>query len=154
MTMTTISAIKATSPITFEFTEHNRSSLPIGYEPIENVQRTANGTMRKFVVAKKRNFQVSWTMLPSRKNLTIDNKYGAEGIRDFYNTYCFDPITIEVRTHRGSNLSISSDDNSTTMTAETVNVFITAFSYDVVKRLNDSGGGFDYVNVSIGFTEI
>lgn len=157
MAMTTVSAIKVTSPVAFEFTEHNRSTLPIGYEHIETSQRTANGTMRKFVVAKKKGIQLSWSMLPSRTNLTVDGKYGAEAIKDFYETYCFEPLSLDVKYHKSSPTSFSSDNSSavSSLTAETLTVFITSFSYEVVKRLNDSSNsGFDYVNVSIGFTEV
>ena len=157
MAITTVSAVKVTSPVVFEFTEHNRSSLPIQYEQIETTQRMANGTMRKFVVAKKKTIQLAWSMLPSRTNLTVDGKYGAEGIKDLYDTYCFKPLTVELRYHQSTPTSFSSDNSAevSSLTAETLTMFISGFSYDVKKRLNDSGStGFDYVDVSISFTEV
>ena len=155
MSMTTISAIKVTSPITMELTEHNRSTLPIQYEAIENARRTANGTMRKFVIAKKKNIALSWSMLPSRTNLTVDGKSGAEAIKDLYDNYYEVPLTLEVKYHHTANGIYSSDDSSTSMTTETITVFISSFAYDIQKRLKDTtGSGFDYVNVSIGFTEV
>lgn len=157
MTMTTISAITVTSPITLSLTEHNRSTLPIQYEAIENARRTANGTMRKFVVAKKKNIQLSWGMLPSRSNMTVDGKSGAEALKDLYENYYEKPLTIQVKYHHtpAGSSAHSSDDSSTTMSTETLTVFITSFSYDVIRRMKDSqSSGFDYVNVSIGFTEV
>lgn len=157
--MAFISAIKITSPITLELTDHNRSTLMLTPEQISNERRTANGTMRKYVIAVKNSFQVSWNMLPSRTNMTVDGKTGAEAIKDFYDLYNGRPITLELRYHQyrgaGSSVVYSTDDNTTTMTVQTLNVFISSFSYEVVKRLKDSSTtGFDYVNVSIGFTEI
>ena len=158
MSMTTISAIKITSPVTLELTEHNRSSLPLSPELISAERRTANGTMRKYVIAKKNSFQVSWNMLPSRTDLTVDGKSGAEAIKDFYDLYCGQPVTLELKYHQnrsGGSLVYASDDSSTSMSTQTLNVFITSFSYEIVKRLQDSGTtGFDYVNISMGFTEI
>ena len=36
-----------------KITDHNRSPLGVNMEEISNTQRTANGTMRKSVIAKK-----------------------------------------------------------------------------------------------------
>lgn len=45
-------------------TDHNRSPLDISVERIERSQRMAGGTMRRYVVNKKRNFSCSWELLP------------------------------------------------------------------------------------------
>jgi hypothetical protein len=46
--------------------DHNRSSIDISNERIEQRQRMANGTMRSFFIADKLTVSVSWSMIPSR----------------------------------------------------------------------------------------
>jgi hypothetical protein len=65
-------------------TEHNRSPLEINVERIEAITRTSNGTLRKNHIADKRSFSVSWEMLPSYRDLTVDGGWGAEDLRQFY----------------------------------------------------------------------
>lgn len=146
-----INAIKATSPQSFQFTDHNRSTLNFGYEQIENTVRTADGSMRKFFIAKKRSFDVSWNMLPTLSTYTVDGHPGAGAIRDFYNNNIDKKITLEIVHHGSFNATLSSSSvpNAPTGTKETMNVFISSFSYEVVKRMTRH----DYVNVSIGFVE-
>lgn len=72
-------------------TEHNRSEFSIGNSRIEQSVRTSNGTLRKFYVADKKSFNLSWTMLPSYRTLTVDHKvsspvWSAEDLRSFYNS--------------------------------------------------------------------
>ncbi len=65
-------------------TEHNRSPLSINIERIESSQRMANGTLRKYFIADKINLSVSWEMIPSFRNETVDGAWGAEDIKNFY----------------------------------------------------------------------
>jgi hypothetical protein len=65
-------------------TEHNRSALEVSTERIERIVRTSNGTLRKNHIADKRQFQLSWDMLPSYRTLTVDGGWGAEDLRSFY----------------------------------------------------------------------
>jgi hypothetical protein len=46
--------------------DHNRSSINMTNERIEQRQRMANGTMRSFFIADKLSIDTSWSMLPSR----------------------------------------------------------------------------------------
>lgn len=46
--------------------DHNRDSLTMSTERIEQRQRMANGTMRSYHIADKLRINISWTMLPSR----------------------------------------------------------------------------------------
>lgn len=140
--MSLVSAVTATTPA-FAFTEHNRAPISLDYEQIENTVRTADGTMRKFVIAKKKSFTLSWSMLPSDTALTVDGKPGAGAIKNFYDTYFGSKIVMGIKHHQQSTTNISS------VTAESVNVFITSFSYEIVKRMPS----YDYVNVSISFVE-
>ena len=64
--------------------EHNRSPLEINVERIEAITRTSNGTLRKNHLADKRSFSMSWEMLPSYRDLTVDGGWGAEDLRQFY----------------------------------------------------------------------
>jgi hypothetical protein len=55
--------------------DHNRESLSVSTERIEQRQRMANGTMRSYHIADKLNVSISWSMLPSRSSaipLTFD----------------------------------------------------------------------------------
>lgn len=65
-------------------TEHNRSEFNISPERIETQKRMSNGTLRKFFIADKKSFTVSWDMLPSYRTLTVDGGWGAEDLRQFY----------------------------------------------------------------------
>jgi hypothetical protein len=66
--------------------EHNRSEFNVGSNRIEEFRRMANGSLRKFFVAEKRTFTVSWDMLPSYRTLTVDAAWGAQDLRSFYNS--------------------------------------------------------------------
>lgn len=65
-------------------TDHNRSALNVSYESIESSGRTVNGTLRKFVVARKRTFKIEWVDLFNTDN-TVDGFMGADAIDAFYN---------------------------------------------------------------------
>jgi hypothetical protein len=65
-------------------TEHNRQPLSLNTERIESVQRMANGTLRKYFIADKLTLSVSWEMIPSFRNETVDGAWGAEDIKNFY----------------------------------------------------------------------
>ena len=65
--------------------EHNRSEIGISIQRIEQSQRMANGSLRKFFVADKKQFSVSWNMLPGSRIYTIDNEWGALDLIEFYN---------------------------------------------------------------------
>lgn len=65
-------------------TEHNRQPLSLNTERIESFQRMANGTLRKYFIADKLTLDVSWEMIPSFRNETVDGGWGAEDIKNFY----------------------------------------------------------------------
>jgi hypothetical protein len=73
-----------TTKIWNKVTEHNRSPVELNIERIEKVVRTSNGTLRKNHVADKKQFSMSWDMLPSYRTLTVDGGWGAEDLREFY----------------------------------------------------------------------
>jgi len=65
-------------------TEHNRQPIDVSTNRIEQVVRTTNGTLRKFFVADKKTFSLSWTTLPGKRAYTADGYWGAEDIIKFY----------------------------------------------------------------------
>lgn len=71
---------------TRKLSDHNRSPISINMEKIENKDRMANGTLRKFVVATKKTIKVSWENLPRQDAVTVDGKWGASSLKSFYNT--------------------------------------------------------------------
>jgi hypothetical protein len=74
----------STDPIWQKITEHNRQPMEISTNRIENTKRMSNGSLRKYFIADKKAFSVSWDMLPSFSTLTVDGAYGAVDIKDYY----------------------------------------------------------------------
>lgn len=68
----------------YKTSEHNRSEFTMSPMRIEQTKRMSNGTLRKFHIADKKSFSVSWSMLPAYSTLTVDNGWGAEDLRAFY----------------------------------------------------------------------
>jgi hypothetical protein len=64
--------------------DHNRSAINVTMDRIENRKRMADGTMRTFVVATKRQWKASWEDLPRDNNQTADGFWGAISLIDFY----------------------------------------------------------------------
>ena len=67
-----------------KLSEHNRSEISMSVERIEQTQRMANGDLRKFFVADKKQFSFSWTMLPGSRIYTVDNQWGSLDLIKFY----------------------------------------------------------------------
>ena len=65
-------------------TEHNRSPISISTNRIQKTERMANGQLRKFYVTDKKNFNVSWSLVPSYRTGTVDGYWGAEDLKTFY----------------------------------------------------------------------
>jgi hypothetical protein len=65
-------------------TEHNRAPLSLSNLRIEQSSRMSNGTLRKYFIADKLEMSVSWDMIPSFRNETVDGAWGAEDIKNFY----------------------------------------------------------------------
>lgn len=161
-------ATQSASTVFYPLTDHNRQPLNLGYDIIEKTNRMASGTMRKYVVAKKRTLHTSWSDIPSGTGvavtprsastisgmtMTADGNYGGAWMKSFYEANVFKPVYVRV---------VHSQDSFTNNSASTFYpspssggveyfwAFITDFSYDVSKRLVLT----DLVNVSIGLTEI
>lgn len=102
-------------------TDHNRSELGVDIERIETRQRMANGTMRKYWVADKRTFSVSWTDVPNKAIQTVDGYWSGTEINNFFNSGDGrDAFTLRITDNKGVDT--------------TATVVITDFSYTVKKR--------------------
>lgn len=115
-------------------TDHNRSELQISSERIEKKQRMANGTMRKYVVADKNTFSVSWRELPHSASFTVDGYWGANEMFTFYSS-----------TIGAFDLEITYGDGST----ETFSVMFSDFSSSINKR-----GFYDFWETSVTMEQV
>lgn len=113
--------------------DHNRGPLGISVERIEEATRMANGTMRKYVIADKRTFSISWTDLPQSAAHTVDGFWGKNEIEHWYNTV------------PGSFILVLFYGDGTT---ESVNVMMSKFGAEVSKR-----GVFDFWHVDVELEE-
>lgn len=68
----------------YKVTEHNRQPIEVSTNRIEQITRMSNGTLRKFFIADKKQFSISWTMLPGKSTYTADGFWGAEDLIKFY----------------------------------------------------------------------
>ena len=158
----------------YTLTDHNREPIDISYELVENSQRMANGTMRKYVVAKKQKISTSWQNLPTRSSDVVDynttlgntsqNAKGGAWIKAFYEAYCFYPIYVKavyaqdpIPASSGLNLpNDTSYADSANVSITGKSVFMTSFDYTVNKRARRlaANTSYDFVDIKIEFTEI
>jgi len=82
----------------FTLTDHNRDPLQISYEVVEDASRMADGTLRKYVTANKKNISVNWNMVPAAggKLYTSDGNLGAGWLKSFYEQNFNKPIWIKL----------------------------------------------------------
>jgi hypothetical protein len=112
--------------------EHNRSEFTNRTLRIEQSQRMANGLLRKYVVADKQQWDVSWNMLPSFRNETVDGAWGAEDLKAFYESSDGSKsfrIKINPTVFSPSNIETGSLSDDYTYT-----VVFTSCDFSVVKR--------------------
>jgi len=64
--------------------EHNRQPIEVTTDRIQQTTRMSNGTLRKFFIADKKQFSISWRMLPATTSYTTDGYWGAKDLIDFY----------------------------------------------------------------------
>lgn len=65
-------------------TDHNRSEININNQRLVNDIRTQFGELRRYFKADKKNFTVTWTMIPQSFEYTVDANLGAEDMRDLF----------------------------------------------------------------------
>lgn len=155
--------------------DHNRGEMQFNTTRIEQRQRTINGSMRSYHIADKLNMSVSWTNLPSRSHsgdpsfntsgitdltgpsheFTSDGGAGGSELLDWYDN------------HKGSFFMFLAYDKYSNFPVngvitdasyhnlgkynQVVQVFISDFSYSVVKR---GGNNHDLWNVSVTMEEV
>jgi hypothetical protein len=108
--------------------EHNRSEFSVGTNRIKQSSRMANGTLREFIVADKKIFSLSWSMLPSYRNETVDGAWGAEDLKTFYESLAGKKsFRIKVNTSTSASAAELSTDNIYT-------VVFTEFNCTLYKR--------------------
>lgn len=115
-------------------TDHNRSELSVSTERIEEKHRMANGTLRKYIIADKRTFSVSWDDLPHSAAFTVDGFWGKREMENWYNTVPGD-FTLRVRHGDG--------------VVEEFAVMLSKFDASISKR-----GAFDFWSVSVELEEV
>jgi hypothetical protein len=108
-------------------TEHNRSAFDISPQRIETQTRMVNGSLRKFWIADKRAFSLSWDMLPHSTDLTVDGQWGAEDIQNFY-------YSSEGRGAFNIKINLATDGTNQESTGEVVKVMFQSASFSVLKR--------------------
>ena len=139
-----------------KITDHNRSPLDESVEQLGTDTRTANGTLRRHTIARKRTWSCSWENLPSRAvNGYIkpaDGGWSGAQMEDFYyaNTGAF---RLALRNGSASGMSLPNPtdaqlpfDNDHFYIAR---VMFTEFSKEIIKR----GPGVDYWNISVTMEE-
>jgi hypothetical protein len=119
-------------------TEHNRGPINVTEQKIKKSARMVNGDLRENVITVKSSYSISWDMVPSTTEKTVDGYLGGKGILDFArDTHLF-------------TLTLRYDDVSGAELTKTV-VFSSDPTYEVIKR---SPAGFDLVNVSVELEEV
>lgn len=119
-----------------KISDHNRSPLDISSERFGRENRMANATLRRYTVAKKRTFSVSWNMFPSKITPsyggktglgTVDGGWAGEDIENFYNTV---DGRFYMKLRKGTDEAKAANDG----TLEVVSVMFTDFSKAIEKR--------------------
>lgn len=137
--------------------DHGRSPMSENVERIENKTRMADGTLRRYSVAKKRSWSCSWDNLPSTNAVvgglkTVDGGLAGRDLESFHNRI---DGSFRMVLRRGS-----AKDRALPVVADSalpysddyfyiVKVMITDFSKDVTKR-----GKVDLWNVDITLEEV
>ena len=146
----TVTGTTSTASLTYYLSDHNRSPVQQSYEIIQNSKRMANGTMRKYVVASKKSWSVSWDMFPGVSSKTVDGYLGAMSLQALYDNHYDIPITLNM--YAGSTTGPTGAKQ--TLPAPTAGtptkVFISSFSCTINKRFGD----IDYWSVSMEFVEV
>lgn len=134
-----------------KISDHNRQPLDISFERIETKNRMADGTLRRYSVAKKRTISVNWEMFPSKITPsyagktgigTVDAGWAGENIEAFYNA---NDGKFFVKLRRGIDEAKAISDG----TIEVLSVMITDFSKTIEKR-----GVVDFWSLSVTLEEV
>ena len=147
----------------YKLSDHNRQPINITYNLIEATDRMANGTLRKYIVARKFVITADWKDFPTLDAEVVDansNGKAAAWIKAFYEGNAFQPVYLKlVFAQEGSVKNSIPDGNysdSRTTNGQIFTAYMTTFTYNITKRMRPSARnqGFDYVDLTIEFTEI
>ena len=157
--------------------DHNRSPIDISPVRIETRERMINGRMRSYHVADKITVACSWEMLPSRAfaedpafslstgipqnasftapfeefRYTVDGGAGGVELLDWYENHT-GSFWVYLAYDKYTNFAEEVDKyDYLNVYNEGIEMFISNFSYEVVKRGNDN---FDYWNISVTLEEV
>lgn len=126
-----------------KISDHGRSPLSISVERIENKQRMANGTLRRYVVSKKRTWSASWENLPDKNVPFLANGQAGEWMEEFHNN---NDGSFFMRVRAGSDINTT----ITGLDGEIYEVMITDFSKEILKR----GKAFDLWTLDLTLEEV
>ena len=129
---------------TLTLSDHSRSPLSINYDVLSKSERMADGTLKRYVVARKKIIQCDWSMLPTIRSHVADGNADARDLKEFYESNLFKTMSMTLSYNRNHT------ERSGAAYQETLSAYWTAFSFDVVKRYKN----FDYWNITAEFTEI
>lgn len=127
----------------YKISDHGRDPLQISVNRIENSQRTARGTLRRYTVAKKHSFTVGWNNIPSTNVPLLANGQPGQWIEDFHDTH---NGAFKMRLRAGSDM----DKTIIGLNGKVIDVVITEFSKEVVKRTPT----FDLLNIDMTLEEV
>lgn len=141
----------------YKVSDHNRSPLKEDLTRIGTDTRLADGTLRRYSVAKKRTWSCAWDLLPSSNDIpggmrTADGGMSGEEMEDFYNGVDHAFIMI---LRRGSALGLTLptiDPGALPLRTDDFyvsQVMLTEWDKEVVKR-----GRVDLWNVSVTLEEV
>ena len=154
----------------YKLSDHNRQPIGINYELIEQTQRMANGTLRKYVVARKFKVTTDWQNFPTLDLDLVDYNKGAHAaswIKSFYEANYLSPVYVKLIFAQTTTPAVGTvpdsnnyvDSRNSTGANSTYYAYMTSFTYDVLKRRSYNktaaqNTGYDYVNLTIEFREI
>jgi hypothetical protein len=148
--------------------DHGRKEISFKPERIEKRERMINGRMRSYHIADKLTISTSWDMLPSRafrtdpqfdvatglstiKPFTIDGGAGGNELLDWYQNHT-GSFYVFLAYDKKSNFAEFGQYGHLAEYNEVVEMFISSFDYNIVKR----GGtnNYDFWNVSVTLEEV
>jgi hypothetical protein len=154
--------------------DHNRSSMNINKERIENRERMINGTMRSYFTADKVSFSTSWQDLPSRAYSEKYPEFGngvnapeGELLKQKLPSLRYDPEMYTADGGAGGSDLLSWYDSfpgpfyvflsydkegggNFNKYTHVIKMFFSDFSYDIQKRGKDN---FDMWNINVSLEE-
>jgi hypothetical protein len=67
-----------------KITDHNRKELNVGFTRIETRTRMVDGRMRKYWIADKHTFDITWNDTPFIGSKTVDGFWSIKELESFY----------------------------------------------------------------------